>query len=261
MQSANRLRFACVPQVQSANRLRYSTEAVQSWTNRLRFASTREVQSANLLRYRTLSEAYEQVWKRGRAANPNSLPQVSILVDGVELCPAPYALQVTLTESAATQWEVRIKDPHGTYHPKNPNSPFFGKLKRGTPMIARVTWEGAEFNLVGVGTGCGHRRSWQDCGQLDFVWKGIDLSKKLFSKGVTTDTLRSSASGGVWTTKSAAQVLLDEMAIACNLSLMEATGIRLQNRQDGRPGDWFQKLLGARPKTPLDKGNFASILA
>lgn len=256
VQSANRLRYAALAQVQSANRLRYSTQAVQTWLNRLRYAATRSVQSNNSTRYRCLSQAYDQIWRRGRANDPNSLPQVSIKVDGLEVCPAPYALQIVLAESAPTQWEVRIKDPSGYYHPKNASSPYFGKLRRGTRCVIRVTWEGAELQLEGYTTGFSHARSWETAGQFDLVWKGIDAtSLPLFRSGVTLATLASGRNTGLWTTRDAARVLLTELGIPHNLALMATNNIRLQNRQNGRPGDWFQALLDVLWHKWIVRGN------
>lgn len=243
--SANKFRYKALGLVTSATRLRYSTNTVQSGYTPIRYKATRSITSANRLRYLAMSAEYASAILTGAvAADPDSLPQVSILADGTELCPAPYVLQVTHTENAPARWTIGIQDHTGYYHPKNQSSPWVNKLGRGKTMVAQVTWEGASYHLSGKSTGYSHSRSFTRPGSIDFTWSGVDNSQALFRTGVTLATLRTKANlGTIYTTKTAVADLLDSMGIACNLDGMEASPIRLQHRQDGRPGDWFQQLL------------------
>lgn len=244
--SANKFRYKALGLVTSATRLRYSTNTVQSGYTPIRYKATRSIVSANRLRYLAMSAEYASAILTGAVAgDPDSLPQVSILADGTELCPAPYVLQVTHAENAPARWTIGIQDHTGYYHPKNAlGSPWAGKLGRGKTMVAQVTWEGASYHLAGKSTGYGHTRSFTRPGSIDFTWSGIDNSNALFRTGLTLETLRTKPNlGTIYTTKTAAADLLESIGISSNLDGMEASPIRLQHRQDGRPGDWFQQLL------------------
>lgn len=244
--SNNKLRYRALERITSTpGLLRYSTSKAQSRSNRLRYASKRSISSYNRARYMSPTAAYASAWQVGAVdGDPDSIPQVSILADGTELCPAPYVLQVTMAENQPAKWTIGIQDELGYYHPKNASSPWYGKLTRGKTIQASVTWEGAEFSLIGRSTGYSHSRSFTRPGSIDFTWSGIDNSYPLFRTGQTMATLRTKPGiGTIYTTKTAAANVLSALGIPYNLDMMEATNIHLQNRQDGRPGDWFQQLI------------------
>lgn len=241
--SDNRLRYTALGKVRSENRLRYSNFRVSGPFNRLRYSCVRTVRSQRRLRYQARSQEFERIWQTGQASDPNSLPQVSIKIDGTEICPAPNVFQVTHSESGPARWTLGIEDPYGYYHPENASSPWFGKIVRNKSIVVAIVWEGAEYHLSGKVKSYGHTRNFTSAGSFDFTCSGLDNSGALFRTGVTLPSIRSSRADGLQTTKTAAASLLDAAGIAYNLDMMEATNIRLQHRQDGRPGDFFQNVL------------------
>lgn len=243
VRSNNVLRYAGLGKIRSDNRVRYSTQRVSGPLNRLRYCSKLRASSWRKLRYSSLSQAFLDAITYGQATDPNSLPQVSILVDGTELCPAPQIVQITHAENGPARFTIAIEDPLGYYHPKNASSPWHGKIVRNKSIAISVSWEGVDYSFEGKIKGFGHQRNFTSAGSFDLTVSGIDLSGQLFRTGVTLESLRSTRQAGYYGTKSAAASLLNQLGISHNLDLMEDTLIRLQHRQDGRPGDWFQALL------------------
>jgi hypothetical protein len=245
--SAGKLRYGTIASVTGGGRLRYSTSHAQSMA-RLRYASGLQAKSMAKLRYAALSPTFEATWTTNSAGpgatDEQSVPQVSILVDGVELCPAPYILQITLAENEPIRWTLSILDPEAYYHPKKAG-PWFGKLNDNPSRQVdfSIRWGGAELAFRGSPNRYRHTRTAADAGQVEFEWSGIDAtSRNLFRTGQTLPTLRTTQST-IYTTKTAAADLLNALSIPHNLEAMEGTVIRFQHRQDSRPGDLFQGLL------------------
>lgn len=246
---SQRLRYRSPGSVLATHRTRYSTSAVAR-SRRLRYASQTNVKAARKLRYMATTADADRAWQQGIGEL-----DVNLSVDNAgtvtSLGEVPHLLQITLEESGPIKWQLSIIDPTGAYHPKRSGGTWAGLLDArafasdgsyAKKFLASITWGGVEFNLVGIPTSYGHTRSFRNAGRFDFSWGGLDVSRKLFSPGVTLPTLRSSLQAGFYTTKSAIANLLDAQGLRYNLDAMEAALIRVQHRQDSRPGDLMQQL-------------------
>ena len=215
-----------------------------------RYAATRRTTTRRQGRYTSVDQATVNAWQ----TNDGEL-SVSIIVDveGTlhDLTGVPTVLQETQGENQPAKWQLSIQDDTGQYHPDRVGGAWEGVMNSeafGTGGSYRkilrfgANWEGYPYSLEGVPTNYGHSRSFSSGGRFDFSWGGVDISRKLFLPGQTFPTLRTERGVQTWTTKKALADLLDRVGIPYDLSRMEDAPIRLQHRQDGRPGDFMQQL-------------------
>lgn len=243
-------RYASTIHVLAYRRGRYSDSRIEAWRQG-RYAAGRQVTAWRKVRYASTTVDAEAA----RSRNEGEL-EVDLRVDvggsTHDLTGVPTNLQMTHGENQPTTWQISILDDTGLYHPERVGSPWQGVMDHEAfnpdgsyrkRFIFNSSWGGVPFSFVGIPTAYGHTRSFSSGGRFDFSWSGVDISRTLFLPGRTYPTLRTERGAQTWGLKSATADILTRCGIPHDLSLMEDAPIRVQHRQDGRPGDFFQQLL------------------
>lgn len=186
--------------------------------------------------------AWEAAWKLGVSG-------LKMTIKGGEnanrdISEIPYKFEVSHQRSGAMGWQLYIQDDLGIYHPFKAGGPWAGVLGFSSRHRIDVSAEygGRTFKYTGPATGLAHQRRASDGGWFkDLVWRGTDESKWMFTRSVTMPTARSTR-----TRIQKALPLVKEMLSAAGLAgpkNFKDFPIRLLHRQNGRYGDWIQRLL------------------
>ena len=224
--------------------------------------------------------SFEQAWRFGYLSDspvdPNTgLPDpslanrqfsVDISVAGpalsgtMELGCMPASMSLNITESAPATWGIMLQNA-GYYHPMNTSSPWFEVMddaplvgdsslpKTGVlhlerkEMIALITLCQTPFNFRGLGTAWSHEiESKQQ--RFEFSWKGVDHSQKLSCEGQTMKDVKSKPNALIYSQFVLAEILT-RYGVQYNLRhLPDNFPIVFLSRQNGRPIDWIQQILG-----------------
>lgn len=194
---------------------------------------------------------YELAWKTGIGTLEPSL-SVWTPAETFDLGEAPTVLQVTHSLSAPIQWQLTIMDYTGDYHPDKVGGPWEGVLTGeaydaddafARKLIANINWGGAPYELVGIPTNFGSTRSFANPGKMDLAWSGVDASARFFRRGQSAATLRTSRGGSTIYNTDAIEDVCGRLGMAVDTSKLRRELLRVQHRQDGRWGDFFQAAL------------------
>lgn len=242
------IRFGSTTRITSTRPIHYSDSRVVAGDG-IRYGSTRRVSKSVAIRYGSIDDDTVESYLYGEG--DLSISEI-VYVNGTphDLACAPATIEITMAENEPSQWAITIIDPTGYYHPKKVGGVWEGIMTdeafdssgdviRYVEITASIA--GQTLNFTGVPTRAGHSRSSSNAGTFNFSWSGVDLTRKLFLPGKTSETIRTGA-GVTWTTKTAIQDLLTPAGIDADLSQMDDAPIRVQHRQDGRPADWMQAL-------------------
>lgn len=192
---------------------------------------------------------YEVAWQQGLGTLEVDL-RVYNAGSTKDLTGVPTILQVTLNESAPATWQLSILDDTGAYHPKKAGGEWEGWMDDRAytagvltkKLLATIGWGGYTWRFVGVPKRYGHTRGLEQ--KINFTWAGADVSERLFRKSQTKATLRSDPQSTTpVTNRDAIADTLDGYSLQHDLSRVTKQPIRVQHRQDGRPGDWSMAVF------------------
>jgi len=170
-----------------------------------------------------------------------------------DLGEAPAILQVTHNESAPLRWQIYVDDPEGKYHPRKSGGEFAGAMDNraydsaggfAKKFLATVYWGGSPYHLIGIPNQIASERNNGSGGRFRLTWGGIDCTEGFFRRANTAKTLRTVRGGTTWFNVDALRDICEQLNVSCDFRIRREK-IRVQHRQNGRWGDWFQSLLDA----------------
>ena len=177
----------------------------------------------------------------------------------------PNAMTISYPESGPSTWGFSLQERAGYYHPMNQSSPWYKVMDEEPLMSATtVTIHGqpipsgvvvrkemqATINLAdtqhifhGLGTAWDHSRASKDQ-LINFTWKGVDHSQKLFVEHQTMrDVISNKYRGNRYSQEVMAEIL-NKFSVKFDFShLPDNFPIPFLSRQSGRPIDWIQQIL------------------